>query len=62
MMVNFKYGKSKFKGSNEQLLRSQLFESMLVDRVSSHNFMLEFYKDAREQIEDIIDECKSYDD
>ena len=62
MMVNFKYGKSKFKGSNEQLLRSQLFENMLVDRVTTHIFMLEFYEDAREQIIGIIDECKSYQD
>ena len=60
--VRFRLNRSKFQFNNEQLLRSRLFENMLVDRVTLHNFMLSYYQQAKEQLETIINECGTYND
>ena len=54
--------KSKFEGSNDELLRLQLFENFLTDRATISGFMLEFYKEAEQHIIEIIDECQTYED
>ena len=54
--------KSKFEGSNDELLRVQLFENFLIDRATISGFMLDFYKEAEQQIIEIIHECQTYED
>lgn len=58
----FQFGSSRFKGTNEELLRQQDFESVLTNRVIHHSFMLGFYEDAKRRMEKIIEECKTYED
>ena len=51
-----------FEGSNDELLRVQLFENFLIDRATISGFMLDFYKEAEQQIIEIIHECQTYED
>ena len=54
--------KSKFEGSNDELLIVQLFENFLIDRATISGVMLDFYKEAEQQIIEIIHECQTYED
>ena len=58
--MGFQFGKSKFEGSNEQLLRKTSFENILTNRVFNNGFILEYYKEAQERLNTIIKECETY--
>ena len=53
-------GYSKFPGSNEDLLRSQSFESILIDRIMVNVFILRYYEEAKAKLADIIRACEAY--
>ena len=52
--------KSKFDGTNEQLLRILSFENNLTNKASLNGFMLNFYIEAKERLKAIIKECEAY--
>ena len=58
--VPFSYGKSRFSGTNDHLLKTSRFESLLVNRNFQNGFILEYYKEAHERITTIIQECETY--
>jgi len=53
-------GRSKFSGTNEQLLKSVSFENILSYRVTLNSFMLQYYLDAQSHLNKIIDLCETY--
>ncbi|WP_223032876.1 DUF6090 family protein [Hanstruepera marina] len=56
----FQYGTSKFEGSNEALLKDKSFENIITHRTSHNGFMLEYYKEAKTRLNEIIKLCESY--
>ncbi|MCO4821834.1 MAG: hypothetical protein KC469_07185 [Flavobacteriaceae bacterium] len=54
-------GMSKFNDSNEKLLKMQSFESILSHRVTHNMFMLNYYKEAKERLQKIIELSNTYD-
>ncbi|WP_207764263.1 DUF6090 family protein [Hanstruepera neustonica] len=55
-----KFSKSKFVGSNEELLRMRSFENNLTQRITHNGFMLRFYLDAKNRLTTIIALCDEY--
>ncbi len=53
-------GASKFKNSNEKLLKTATFESILSNRVTLNSFMLQYYLEAKEHLTEVIKLCESY--
>ncbi|MDG1571245.1 DUF6090 family protein [Robiginitalea sp. M366] len=56
----FPLDESRFPGSNEELLRMQDFESILVSRIYVNGFILEYYYEAKTRLEEIIEACEAY--
>ena len=56
----YKTRASTFELSNEQLLRQASYENALINRVINNNFILMYYKQAKQKQLDIIKQCETY--